>query len=68
MDWALKRVLRFALKKNVGRFLRVELDAEQLDVFASAGRVEVRDVLLNSEALNAQLVRPAARARGRWGG
>ena len=63
MDWALKRVLRFAVKKNFGRYLQAELAPEQLDVALGAGRAEVRDVLLNCAAVNEQLVRGSAACR-----
>lgn len=55
-DWALKRVLKYLLKKNFGKYLQLEVDLEQLDVQLSRGKVEIRDVLLNCEALSAQLV------------
>jgi autophagy-related protein 2 len=55
-DWALKRVLKFALKRNLGRFLQTELDLEQLDVQLGTGTLELRSVLLDCEQLNKQLV------------
>ena len=55
-DWALKRVLKFLLKKSVGRFLHSEPDLEQLDVQLSTGTFELRNVLLNCKAVNDQLV------------
>jgi autophagy-related protein 2 len=55
-DWALKRVLKFVLKKSVGRFLHSEPDLEQLDVQLSSGTFELRNVLLNCQAVNEQLV------------
>jgi autophagy-related protein 2 len=55
-DWALRRVLKFALKRAVGRFLRAELDLEQLDVQLGAGAVELRGVLLDCDALTERLV------------
>ena len=61
-DWALKRVLKFALKRNLGRFLRTELDLEQLDVQLGTGTLELRSVLLNCEQLNRALVRGSPRA------
>jgi hypothetical protein len=59
-DWALKRVLKFVLKKSVGRFLHSEPDLEQLDVQLSTGTFELRNVLLNCDAVNEQLVSCAA--------
>lgn len=55
-DWALKRVLKFLLKKSVGRFLHSEPDLEQLDVQLSSGTFELRNVLLNCQAVSEQLV------------
>eukprot|EP00192_Tetraselmis_astigmatica_P018980 CAMPEP_0117698070 /NCGR_PEP_ID=MMETSP0804-20121206/29571_1 /TAXON_ID=1074897 /ORGANISM="Tetraselmis astigmatica, Strain CCMP880" /LENGTH=233 /DNA_ID=CAMNT_0005512373 /DNA_START=688 /DNA_END=1386 /DNA_ORIENTATION=+ len=54
-DWAVKRLLKFVLKRNLGRLLKNEVDLEQLSVQLGSGRVELRQVLLNSEALNEQL-------------
>jgi len=55
-DWALKRVLKFLLKKSIGRFLHSEPDLEQLDVQLSSGTFELRNVLLNCQVVNEQLV------------
>lgn len=64
-DWALKRVLKFVLKKSLGRFLHSEPDLEQLDVQLSSGIFELRHVLLNCQAVNEQLVgTPQCRAPG----
>ncbi len=64
-DWALKRVLKFVLKKSLGRFLHSEPDLEQLDVQLSSGIFELRNVLLNCQAVNEQLVgNPGCRAQG----
>lgn len=56
-DWALKRVLKFVLKKSIGRYLQSEPDLEQLDVQLSTGTFELRNVLLKCEAVNSELVR-----------
>ncbi len=54
LDYVARRVLKIAIKKGVGRWLGNEdLD---LDVALGSGRVELRDVLLNCEALNKDLV------------
>lgn len=53
----LKRLLKFVLKRSVGRFLHSEPDLEQLDVQLGSGTFELRSVLLNCDAVNAQLVR-----------
>jgi hypothetical protein len=64
-DWALKRLLKFVIKKSVGRFLKgCDLDLQQLDVQLGTGTLELRDVLLNCDELNKELVRGQARPRG----
>ncbi len=55
-DWALKRVLKFVLKRNLGRFLQTDLDLEQLDVQLGTGTLELRSVLLDCAQLNKHLV------------
>jgi hypothetical protein len=55
-DWALRRVLKFVLKRSVGRYLQTELDLEQLDVQLGCGAVELRNVLLNCDSINQRLV------------
>jgi hypothetical protein len=59
-DWVLKRVLKTLLKKSIGRFLHSEPDLDQLDVQLSTGTFELRNVLLNCDSVNAQLVRGLA--------
>lgn len=55
-DPALKRLYKFVLKRVIGRFLAAsELDLDQLDVHLRAGRVELCDLLLNADVLNAEL-------------
>jgi|LauGreStaDraftv2_3_1035109.scaffolds.fasta_scaffold819180_1 hypothetical protein len=56
-DWLLKRFLQFILKKCLGRYLRTDLDLEQLDVKLASGCLELKNVLINCEALNSDLVR-----------
>ena len=55
-DWLLKRFLQFVLKKCVGRYLRTDLDLEQLDVKLDSGCMELKNVLINCDALNDDLV------------
>lgn len=55
-DWALKRVLKFVLKRNLGRFLQTDLDLEQLDVQLGTGTLELKSVLLDCAQLNKHLV------------
>ncbi|KIZ05135.1 hypothetical protein MNEG_2829, partial [Monoraphidium neglectum] len=54
-DWALRRVLKFVLKRSVGKFLQTDLDLEQLDVQLGTGAVELRNVLLNCNTINQRL-------------
>eukprot|EP00775_Hariotina_reticulata_P009269 gene9269-9434_t len=61
MDWALKRVLKFVLKKSIGPYLQSEPDLEQLDVQLSSGTFELRNVLLNCDIVNQQLDLPGWR-------
>lgn len=59
-DPALKRLYKFVLKRMIGRFLAAdELDLDQLDVHLRAGRMELCDLLLNADVLNAELCEPA---------
>ncbi|KAF1776485.1 Vacuolar protein sorting-associated protein 13, N-terminal domain [Phytophthora cactorum] len=47
---------KFVLKRMIGRFLAAdELDLDQLDVHLRSGRLELCDLLLNAEVLNAEL-------------
>ncbi|KAF1776457.1 Vacuolar protein sorting-associated protein 13, N-terminal domain [Phytophthora cactorum] len=56
-DPALKRLYKFVLKRMIGRFLAAdELDLDQLDVHLRSGRLELCDLLLNAEVLNAELL------------
>ncbi|TDH72743.1 hypothetical protein CCR75_007779 [Bremia lactucae] len=55
-DPALKRLYKFVLKRMIGRFLAAdELDLDQLNVHLRSGRLELCDLLLNAEVLNAEL-------------
>lgn len=55
-NWGLKRVFKFVLKRSLGPFLKTEVDLDQLDVHLGTGTLELRDVLLNCQYLNEQLV------------
>jgi hypothetical protein len=50
--WALRRAFKFLLKRALGRFLRDDLDAEQLDVALGSGVFEIRDAALDRAALD----------------
>lgn len=55
-DWVLKRLLAFLVRKHLGRYLRgggTDLQ-RQLDV--QAGRLQLADVELDVDVLNADLV------------
>lgn len=60
-DWALKKLLKFILKRNIGRYLDSELDLDQLDVELGTGRLELRSVLLACDAINTDLVSETSR-------
>lgn len=55
-DWLLKRVLKAVLKRNIGRYLSSEIDLGQLDVDLGAGKLELKNVLLNCDVINGDLV------------
>ncbi|DAZ97573.1 TPA: hypothetical protein N0F65_005545 [Lagenidium giganteum] len=55
-DPALKRLYKFVLKRLIGRFLADdEIDLDQLDVHLGAGRIELCDLLLNADVINADV-------------
>lgn len=55
-DPALKRLYKFVLKRLIGRFLAEdEIDLDQLDVHLRSGRLELCDLRLNTEVLNADI-------------
>lgn len=55
-DPALKRLYKFVLKRMIGRFLADDtLDLDQLDVHLRAGKIELCDLQLNADVLNAEL-------------
>ena len=68
-DWALKRILKFVLKRSLRHVIKTQIDLEQLSVQLGQGRLELREVLLNTDYFNEQLVRVCvfACALG-WGG
>ncbi|CAM6061747.1 unnamed protein product [Sphagnum tenellum] len=54
-QWATKRVCKFFMKRLLGRILRSELDLEQLDVQLGSGKIQLKDLALNTDYLNDQL-------------
>lgn len=55
-DFFLRKAFKFALKRNLGKYLASELDLNQLDVQLGQGTIELRQLLLNCTELNEQLV------------
>ena len=55
-DFFLRKAFKFALKRNLGKYLASELDLNQLDVQLGQGTIELRQLLLNCNELNEQLV------------
>lgn len=55
-DFFLRKAFKFALKRNLGKYLASELDLNQLDVQLGQGTIELRQLLLNCAELNEQLV------------
>ncbi|CAI8618401.1 unnamed protein product [Vicia faba] len=53
--WALKRVCKFFLKKKLGQFILGEIDLDQLDVQLSQGTIQLTDLALNLDFINAKL-------------
>lgn len=63
VDWALKRFLKFVLKRKLGRYLH-ELDLDALDVELGSGTVELRQLLLKCDAITEDLVSARTLAAG----
>lgn len=55
-DFFLRKAFKFALKRNLGKYLASELDLNQLDVQLGQGTIELRQLLLNCNELNEQVV------------
>ena len=55
-DFFLRKAFKFALKRSLGKYLASELDPNQLDVQLGQGTIELRQLLLNCNELNEQLV------------
>jgi len=54
-QWATKRVCKFFMKRLLGRILHSELDLEQLDVQLGSGKIQLKDLALNTDYLNDQV-------------
>ncbi|XP_027345674.1 autophagy-related protein 2 isoform X2 [Abrus precatorius] len=52
--WALKRVCKFFLKKKLGQFILGDIDLDQLDVQLSQGTIQLTDLALNVDFINAK--------------
>ncbi|KAL0039958.1 hypothetical protein WJX79_000037 [Trebouxia sp. C0005] len=57
-DFFLRKAFKFALKRNLGKYLASEIDPSQLDVQLGQGTIELRQLLLNCNELNEQLNSP----------
>ncbi|GAB2210245.1 hypothetical protein Drorol1_Dr00015507 [Drosera rotundifolia] len=57
--FAMRRVLKFVLKKKLGRFLLGDIDLDQLDVLLSEGTVRLKDLALNVDYINDKLGKSA---------
>lgn len=55
-SWALKRLLKFVLKRSLKQWILTELDLEQLDVQLGQGLLELKDLVLNTDYINERLV------------
>ena len=55
-DWALRRLLKVLLKRNLKQVLATELDVEQLRVSLGQGSLELTDVLISPDWLAEQAV------------
>lgn len=53
-DWALRRLLKVLLKRNLKGVLETEIDVEQLRVSLGTGALELTDVLLSRQWLAEQ--------------
>lgn len=54
--WALRRVCKFFLKKKLGQFILGEIDLDQLDVQLSRGTIQLTDLALNLDFINAKVI------------
>jgi autophagy-related protein 2 len=54
--WALKRVCKFFLKKKLGQFILGDIDLDQLDVQLSQGTIQLTDLALNLDFINAKVI------------
>lgn len=55
-DWALKRLFKFVLKRNLKHLIATEIDLEQLTVQLGNGVLELKEILLSTDYLNEHLV------------
>ena len=54
-QWATRRLFKFLLKKRLGRYVRGEVDLEQLDVQLGSGLAQLNDVALDADYINTQV-------------
>ncbi|XP_050212203.1 autophagy-related protein 2 [Mercurialis annua] len=53
--WAMKRILKFLLKKKLGQFILGDIDLDQLDIQLRQGTIQLNDLALNVDYLNHKL-------------
>lgn len=64
-DWALRRLLKVLLKRNLKHVLATEIDVEQLRVSLGTGALELSDVLISPEWLAEHAVSGVGSSRAR---
>nr|KYP76347.1 Autophagy-related protein 2 [Cajanus cajan] len=57
---ALKRVCKFFLKKKLGQFILGDIDLDQLDVQLSQGTIQLTDLALNVDFINAKFLKKSS--------
>lgn len=50
--WAVKRVVKFLLKKKLGKFILGDIDLDQLDIQLRDGTIQLSDLAINVDYFN----------------
>lgn len=50
--WAVKRVVKFLLKKKLGKLILGDIDLDQLDIQLRDGTIQLCDLAINVDYLN----------------
>ncbi|XP_061367133.1 autophagy-related protein 2 [Gastrolobium bilobum] len=58
--WAMRRVCKFFLKKKLGQFILGDIDLDQLDVQLTQGTIQLNDLALNLDFINAKFSKTAS--------